>query len=254
MVELSAKHLAKVFSTAIIQPNTTVRDVIDFVNDMKKYPFASIGVDTYHLPLLVKLLEGTEIDVACTIAYPLGGLPLELKVKQVRWAVAHGAEEVDVVMNVSAFKSGKYDYVKREMEEVVRAAGDRIVKIIPCTVYLTPEEIRRVARMMMEAGVTMLKTNAGYGQVTRYRDVKIAKEEVGDGLFVMPAGGIRNADIALGMIRAGADRIDSGTPQDVFNSLHTAQRTYTDEELEEIIKRIEEMNKAQPKIRGKVYD
>ncbi|MCD6484697.1 MAG: deoxyribose-phosphate aldolase [Candidatus Odinarchaeota archaeon] len=254
MRKLTSWHLAKVFSTAIIQPNTSASDVVNFVSKMKQYPFASIGVDTYHLPLLVKLLKDTEIDVTCAIAYPMGGLPIELKVKQVKWAVEHGADEVDVVMNISAFKSGKYDYVRKEMEEIVKAAEGKIVKIMPCTVYLTPEEIRHVARMMVEAGVTMLKTNAGYGQITKYNDVKVAKEEVGDNLFVMAAGGLRNADIALGMIRAGADRIDSGTPQDIFNTLDVAQRTYTDEELEAIIKRIEEMNEKQPKIRRKIYD
>lgn len=254
MVKLTPHELAKVFSTALCQPHTSRRDLADFINAVKKHPFVSVAVETYNFPLLVELLKNTEIDAACTISYPQGGLQTDVKVDQVKWAIDHGADEIDVVMNISAFKSRKYDEVKEEMVQIVNAAKGRIVKFIPCTTYLTPNEIRRVARMMAEAGVSILKTNAGYKQVTKYSDVKIIKEEVGDRLFVMPAGGVRNADIALGMINAGADRIDSGTPFNVLNTLPTAMSTYTKEELEKIANRVEDMNRNQPKVRRKVHD
>jgi len=254
MVRLNPYELAKVFSTALCQPHTSIRDLTDFVNSVKKYPFASVAVDTYHFPLLFELLKGTEIDAACAISYPLGGLQIDVTADHIKWAVDHGADEIDVVMNMSAFKSGKYDKVKEEMREYVSAAQGKIVKCIPCTDYLTQDEIRRVARIMVETGVSILKTNAGYKQVTKYDDVKIIKEEVGENLKVMSAGGVRNADIALGMIKAGVDRIDSGTPFNVLNTLSTAMATYTKEELETIANRVEEMNRNQPKVRGKIYD
>ena len=249
MAEISVNQLASIMDTSIVEPDASENEVTEFVNEMKHFPFAGIAVDLYYLPLLVKLLKGTDIDAIGTVSYPLGGVPTRVKVEQVKWAVKNGADEMDVVMNVSAFRSGKYDAVEKEIGAVVEAAEGRIVKIIPMTCFLTPEEIKRIGRICKGAGAIFIKTCSGFGQVTKYNDVKIIKDDLGDSFRVMVAGGVRNADIALQFIKVGVDRIATSTPSDIFNTLGGAQKKFTEAELEKLAKRVEQLNKESSQLR-----
>ncbi|MHA1505593.1 MAG: deoxyribose-phosphate aldolase [Candidatus Asgardarchaeia archaeon] len=249
-MEISIEQIAKIMDTSIIEPNASEEEVVSFINDMKKYPFAAIAVDLYYLPLAVKLLKDTSIDVCATISYPLGGLPTPVKIKQVKWAVENGADEMDVAMNLCAFKSRDFDALRREMESIVEIAGDRVVKIIPMTAKLTPEEIKLACEIIKEAGVKFIKTNSGFGLNTPVEHVKFIKDEFGDSLRVMVAGGVRNAEIAFSMLEAGVDRIATSTPLDVFNTLKEAQTKLGEERVEKIAKRLEKLIKEVPKRRG----
>lgn len=249
MAEINVNQLASIMDTSIIEPDASEKEVIEFVNEMKRYPFAGIAADLYYFPLLVKLLKDTDIDAIATVSYPLGGLPTRVKVDQVKWAVKNGADEMDVVMNVSAFRSGKYDAVEKEIEAVVEAAEGRIVKIIPMTCFLTLEEIKRIGRICKDAGAIFIKTCSGFGQVTKYNDVKIIKDDLGDSFRVMVAGGVRNADIALQFLKVGVDRIATSTPLDVFNTFKGAQRKFTEKGLEGLARRIDKLNKRSPQVR-----
>jgi len=248
-MEISINQIAKIMDTSLIEPNASEEDIVSFINSMKRYPFAAIAVDLYYLPLAVKLLKDTSTDVCATISYPLGGLPTSIKIKQVEWAVKNGADEMDVAMNMCAFKSGNYDTLRKEIEAIVEVAGDRIVKIIPMTAKLTLQEIKLACKIIKEAGAIFIKTNSGFGQVTTTEHIKAIKEEFGDSLRVMVAGGVRNAEIAFAMLNAGVDRIATSTPLDVFNTLKEAQMKLKEEEVERIAKRIETLIKSVPKRR-----
>jgi deoxyribose-phosphate aldolase len=249
-MEIAPELIAKIMDTSIIEPNASQKEVIQFINEMKQYPFAAIAVDLYYLPLAVKLLKDTSIDVCATISYPLGGLPTPVKLKQVKWAVENGADEMDVAMNMYAFKTGDYDSLEKEIREIVEIAGERVVKIIPMTAKLTPQDIKLACKIIKEAGANFIKTNSGFGQVTTVDHVRLIKSEFGDHLRVMVAGGVRNAEIAFAMLDAGADRIATSTPLDVFNTLKEAQQKLGVEKVEKIRKRIEALIKEVPKRRG----
>lgn len=248
-MKISIDQIVRIMDTSIIEPNASQEEVILFINTMKQYPFAAIAVDLYYLPLATKLLEGTPIDVCAVISYPLGGLPTPVKIKQAEWAVKNGADELDVAMNMCAFKSGDYDALKKEIEAIVEVAGDRIVKIIPMTAKLNPQEIKLACKIVKDAGANFIKTNSGFGQITAIDHVKIIKEEFGDSLRVMVAGGVRNAEIAFAMLEAGADRIATSTPLDVFNTLKEAQTKLGKQKIEKFAKRIETLIKEVPKRR-----
>jgi len=248
-MEISMNQIARIMDALIVDPDVSAEKLTSLVDTMKQHPFATITVDLYYLPLVAKLLNGSSIDVGATISYPLGGLPTPLKIKQVEWAVKNGADEMDVVMNMYLFKCGEYDALKKEIETIVEIAEDRIVKIIPMTARLDPEEIKLACKIIEEAGANFISTNTVFGQLTTTDHVKTIKNEFGDRLRVVAAGGVQNAETAFAMLEAGADRIATDAPFDVFNTLKDAQNKLGEQKVEKIIKRIETLIKEVPKRR-----
>jgi deoxyribose-phosphate aldolase len=141
------------------------------------------------------------------IAYPLGAMTTETKVLQAEQALEDGADELDIAMDLSAFRSGDEGRVVDDLRAVRRLAGDRVVKAIYYSALLDDEESIRAAELALRAGITFLKTNPGYGNVTTPHHVELIKHRFGSRLRVMASGGVRTHAEALAMVAAGADRI-----------------------------------------------
>lgn len=237
-MKISIDQIARIMNTSPMRPDVTRQEVSSFVNTMKRYPLGTITIDLSHLPLVVDLLKNTCINACAVVSYPLAGLPTSLKIEQVKWAVTKGTDELEIPIDLYAFKSGNYDAVREEIETVLEAAKDKIVRIIPMTAKLTPQEIKLASKIVKEAGANYLKTNGGFGNITTIDHVKIIREEVGDSLRVMAAGGIRNAEIAFAMLDAGADMIATSSALDVFNTLEEAQTKLGEQEIERLARTI----------------
>jgi deoxyribose-phosphate aldolase len=157
------------------------------------------------------MLKDTDVKVCTVIGFPLGANTIESKVFEAVDAVKRGATEVDMVLNVSMLKSGDYDYVKKEIEEVVKAVksyGDIVVKVILETCYLTVEEKVKACQLTKEAGADFVKTSTGFGPGgATVEDVKLMRQAVGENFGVKASGGVRTAEDAKAMIEAGANRI-----------------------------------------------
>ena len=145
----------------------------------------------------------------------MGASTALIKVEETREAIANGATELDMVINVGALKSGFPDYVGKEIDAVVKAAGDLPVKVILETCFLTDEEKRTVCQLSLEAGASFVKTSTGFGSAgATVEDVKLLREAVGERMGVKAAGGIRRLSDAKAMLEAGASRIGtSAAPQ-----------------------------------------
>lgn len=143
------------------------------------------------------------------IGFPLGANTPEVKAFETRNAVINGAEEVDMVINIGAMKSGKFEDVKRDIEEVVKASGPLVkVKVILETGFLTDEEKIKGSVLAMEAGADFVKTSTGFGPGgATAHDVTLLRKAVGGRLGVKAAGGIRSYEKTVKMIKAGATRI-----------------------------------------------
>lgn len=143
------------------------------------------------------------------IGFPLGANTPETKAFEARNAVINGAEEVDMVINIGAMKSGKFEDVKRDIEEVVKASGPLVkVKVILETGFLTDEEKIKGSVLAMEAGADFVKTSTGFGPGgATAHDVTLLRKAVGGRLGVKAAGGIRSYEKTVKMIKAGATRI-----------------------------------------------
>ncbi|MCB5440351.1 deoxyribose-phosphate aldolase [Anaerostipes hadrus] len=179
-------------------------------DEAKKYNFKMMAINPAQTVRCKKKLEGSPVHVGAAIGFPLGQTTLECKIFETKDAIEKGADEIDYVINVAELKNKNYDYIKKEMEEIVkicREAG-KTSKVIFENCYLTDDEKRKVAEIAKEVKPDFIKTSTGFGTGgATVEDVKLMKSVVGDEVKVKAAGGIRDLKTALAMIEAGAERL-----------------------------------------------
>ena len=159
-------------------------------------------------------LEGSDVLVCCVIGFPLGAMSKEAKVAETKDAVAKGADEVDMVINIGRLKDKNYDYVTEEIREIKQACGEKTLKVIIETCLLTDEEKEKACECILEAGADFVKTSTGFSTAgATFEDVALLKKTVGDRCFIKAAGGVRSREDFEKMISLGANRIgtSSGT-------------------------------------------
>lgn len=188
-------------------PAPTLDEVQAFVRKTLDYNFAATLTEPFYVKYCADMLHENGKKLVTVLSYPLGGMTHKAKLCQVKQAVKDGADELDISMDISAFKSGKYDYVMEDMKPMVEAAEGKLVKMIYFANLLSVDEQKRCCEMAIELGIPFMKTNTGFGFVTTLDEVRLVKENYGDQLRVMASGGVRTADDAINMVQAGADRI-----------------------------------------------
>ena len=193
----------------ILKANATRADVEKLCEQAREYGFASVCINTCYVPLAAELLAGSGVKVCCVVGFPLGAMSTPAKAFETSWAVEHGAQEVDMVINVGAMVSADEQTVLGDIEAVVQAAHPRaIVKVILENCLLSDEQKIRACELCVQAGAEFVKTSTGFstGGAT-VEDVVLMKKAVNGKAKVKAAGGIRTREDALAMIEAGADRI-----------------------------------------------
>lgn len=176
------------------------------------YRFASVCINPCWVPLCVQELKGSGIPVCTVIGFPLGANSSATKAAEARLAVSQGASEIDMVMNIGLAKSGRWNDVASDIQEVVQASKPAIVKVIIETCYLDKEEKVLACRAALAAGADYVKTSTGFGTGgATAEDVQLMKQAVGDSLKVKASGGIRTMCDAIAMLEAGASRIGASS-------------------------------------------
>lgn len=204
-----ATDVAAMIDHTLLKPDATRDQIVKLCEEAKQYNFASVCVNPANVSLAASLLKGTPVKVCTVIGFPLGATTPTAKAMETRDAIANGATEVDMVINVGALKSGDYDLVKRDIEAVVDAArGKAIVKVILETALLTDEEKVKACLLAKIAGADFVKTSTGFGPGgATVEDIRLMRKVVGSDMGVKASGGIRNLESARKMIEAGASRI-----------------------------------------------
>lgn len=189
------------------------RDVIvRYCEEAKQYGFASVCVNSCRVPLVAQQLQGSDVKVCCVVGFPLGAMLTEAKAAEAKYAVAAGAQEVDMVINIGWMKDKDYAAVQKDIEAVREATGkNAILKVIIETCLLTDEEKVKACELSVAAGADFVKTSTGFstGGATA-EDVALMKKTVDGRALVKASGGIRTNADALRMVEAGADRIGVG--------------------------------------------
>lgn len=221
----SKAQFAKMLDHTLVKPTGTHADVVRFCEDAKKYHFCAVVVLPYWLPLVVRELNGTDVKPCTVVDFPFGANGIHAKLSEARRAAGEGAQELDVVMNIPAFKSGDEATVRRELEEVVNAvsvagltSGEHkvLVKVIIETAYLTDHEKTRASELAREAGADFVKTSTGTAPAgATAADVQIIRRAVGPDVGVKAAGGIRTVEQAMAMLDAGANRIGTSSAVEI---------------------------------------
>lgn len=202
-------ELAQRIEHTLLKPEATVKDIMRLCDEAQKYHLYAVCVNPCYVPLAKHLLQGTEVKVVTVVGFPLGATFSSVKALEAKTAMEEHADEIDMVMNVSAFKTGDYAAVTEDIRRVVEAAAPCPVKVIIEAAYLTPREKRTACRIIADGGAKFVKTSTGFGQGgATVEVVKLLREEADKyGLKVKAAGGIRDAETAKAMVEAGADRI-----------------------------------------------
>lgn len=201
--QLSAK-----IDHTLLKPEATREDVLRVCEEAKTYRTASVCVNASWVPAVAEALRGTGVMTCCVVGFPLGAMTSAAKAFETAQAVAAGAQEVDMVLNVGLARGGEWDAVQEDIVAVVRAAGEATVKVILETCLLTDDEKRRACEASKAAGAGFVKTSTGFstGGATE-ADIRLMREAVGPELGVKASGGVRTRDDAERMIAAGASRI-----------------------------------------------
>ncbi|MBU1218438.1 deoxyribose-phosphate aldolase [Myxococcota bacterium] len=201
--------LAPYIDHTLLKPDATEDQVRKLCEEARKHSFASVCVNPSWVSLCSRMLAGSTVKVCTVIGFPLGATTSTAKAIETRDAIANGAHEIDMVINVGALKSGNDALVKDDIEAVVAAAKGRgIVKVILETALLTREEKVKACLLSKMAGADFVKTSTGFvpGGAT-VEDIALMRETVGPDMGVKASGGIRDTKTAKDMVAAGATRL-----------------------------------------------
>lgn len=206
---MTVEELAGYIDLTLLKPTTPRTDIERLIAEASRFPFASVCIPPCYVALARSIGKG--IRVGTVVGFPLGYQTTTAKLLEATEAAGAGVVEVDMVMNVAAFKSGEWDMVRKEIAVVVAAIPKVVVKVIVEVSYLTEDEKVMACELVVEGGAHYVKTSTGFTQGVRVEDVELLKRVAGGRIKVKAAGGIRDLDTALKMIGAGADRIGTSS-------------------------------------------
>lgn len=203
------KSYASYIDHTALKADTTKDEIVELVEEAKQYEFASVCVNPTWVSFCYDQLKKTSVKVCTVIGFPLGANATEVKVFETKQAIADGATEVDMVINIGALKNGQDAFVLEDIQAVVEAAkGKALTKVIIETALLTEDEKKRISSIVKEAGADFIKTSTGFStDGATVEDVRLMRSIVGPEIGVKASGGVRDLQSMKLMIDAGATRI-----------------------------------------------
>lgn len=198
----------KLFDHTLLKPEATADQIKQLCAEAKQYDFASVCVNPDFVALAHRELRGSDVNVCTVIGFPLGANKTEVKVVEAALALGDGANEIDMVQNVSWVKEGRYDLVEQEVAALKKVCGNHVLKVILETCLLTDEEKRLSCLAAKQGGADFVKTSTGFSKAgANVHDVEIMRASVGEEMGVKASGGIHHLEEAEDLVRAGANRL-----------------------------------------------
>ena len=198
----------KMIDHTVLKADTPLETVKRICDEAMEYGFASVCINPCHVAYCADYLKDSDVNVCTVIGFPLGANTSAVKAFETKDAIANGADEIDMVMNIGALKDKNYDLVRDDVKAVVEAANGTLVKVILETCLLTEDEIKKACELCVEAKADYVKTSTGFStRGATIEDVRIMKEAVHGKAKVKAAGGVRTPEDMVKIVAAGADRI-----------------------------------------------
>jgi deoxyribose-phosphate aldolase len=217
---VNRKDIAQLIDHTLLKPDASFSDIKRLCEEALQFGFHSVCVYPYYVRSAKDLLKGTHVNVTTVIGFPSGMTTAEVKVFEAKNTALAGADELDIVINIGALKSGSWDVVKNDISEVIEATKGLIHKIIIETCYLTTAEKKKIVGICLDAGAQFIKTSTGFGpKGAQVRDVRLIKSIVKDKAGIKAAGGIRTLKQTLAMLNAGASRIGTSAGVKIVQDL-----------------------------------
>ena len=220
------QNYAAMIDHTLLKADATRDQIEKICTEAKQYVFASVCVNPTWVKYSAELLAGTDVKVCTVIGFPLGASTSAVKAFETKDAIANGAGEIDMVINIGALKNGEFDVVRDDIKAVVDAANGTLVKVIFETCLLTEEEKVKACELSVEAGADFVKTSTGFstGGATA-EDIALMRKTVGPDLGVKASGGVRSLEDMKRMIDNGATRIGASSGVAIMNGL-TSETNY----------------------------
>jgi deoxyribose-phosphate aldolase len=218
---MTRQELARLIDHTLLKAEARREDIGRLCEEAIRLSFFSVCTNPFWVKTTCSMVRGTDVKVCSVSGFPLGASRTGVKVEEAKRGVGDGADEVDMVMNVGAFKDGDFAMVREEIERVVEAVGsERITKVIIETCLLSGSEKRRASLLVKEAGAQFVKTSTGFASDgATVEDVRLIREVVGPDMGVKASGGIRGFDQATALVLAGATRIGTSAGVQIIEAL-----------------------------------
>ena len=225
---LNRKDIAGLTDHSLLRPDASYTNIKRLCEEALQFGFCSVCINPCFIKISKELLTGSNVRVTTVIGFPLGMTLTEVKVYEAMNASLLGADELDIVINIGAFKSGDWETVRKDISDVIMATKGLIHKTIIETCYLDDNEKRRVVEIALDAGSEFIKTSTGFGpRGARVKDIRLIKSIVGDAAGIKAAGGISTLKQVLSMLKAGATRIGTSSGVRIvreFENISDAER------------------------------
>ncbi len=221
-------NIAKYIDHTVLKPDAQKQDIIKVCQEAVENGFYSVCVNSWYVAFVKEQLKGSDVKITSVVGFPLGAMESSGKASEAKTAIANGADEIDMVINIGALKDKEYDFVRKDIEGIVEVLKPHtILKVIIETCLLTEEEKIKACELSKAAGAHFVKTSTGFstGGAT-VEDVILMKQIVGDRLQVKASGGIRNIETALKMIEAGATRLGTSASVSIAKGVESGNINY----------------------------
>jgi deoxyribose-phosphate aldolase len=197
-----------------LKPDATHQDIIKLCEEAVEHKFYGVCVSPYHVQLAKKTIKKAPVKIITVVGFPFGYNTVASKVEETKKAIIGGADEVDVVMNIAAFKSGDDATVLNDLQAVIMACHlqNKVAKVIIETALLTKEEIEKACRLCVDSEADFVKTSTGYASSgAKVEDVELMRKILPAKVKIKAAGGIRDNATAIAMVNAGATRLGTSS-------------------------------------------
>lgn len=196
----------------LLSASATSADIKKLCEEAVTHNFYAVCVNSSYIETAKAYLKGSQVKLAATVGFPLGAALAVSKIEEARKAVLEGADEIDMVINIGFLKDGKKAEVEEEIAAIKNTIGNKVLKVIIETCYLSEKEIRLACEMALKAGADFVKTSTGFGsRGASLEDIRIMREVVGDRMKIKASGGIRDAGTAMEYVELGVDRIGTSS-------------------------------------------
>ena len=223
---LTESEIARLIDHTLLKPDATQTEIAKLCAEALQYRFASVCVNPWNVAQAAEILRGSDVKVCTVVGFPLGATLPEVKVFEAQKSIERGAQEIDMVINIGALKTGLLDAVEKDIHDVVAAShhAGAICKVIIETCLLTREEKIQASLAAKNAGADFVKTSTGFSSAgATPDDVRLIRETIGPHTGVKAAGGVRTLEDLLKMVDAGATRIGASAGVKIIEQLRSGK-------------------------------
>lgn len=218
----------KMIDHTYLKPEGTTKEIDKLITEAKEFGFGSVCINSSWVKYVKEKLKNTDIKIVAVVGFPLGACISQIKVQEAKLAIDHGANEIDMVINIGRFKDGQYDYVLNEIKKVKEIIGKNVLKVIIETALLKDWEIEKATEIVLNSGADFIKTSTGFSyRGADKKDIEIFNKVIKNkNLAIKAAGGIKSMDDIVNYAQMGVTRFGTSSSVDIFKGKVKKDNSY----------------------------